>query len=148
MNVCFAPSAKDRISSEKKIRERILHKSDPTASTTYNTCCGRTNSPRYSEFEKSDTAGDALRSLFVRSTLSWSPSRLAPFCPLTQSTRRRRTEPSSSPHSDATPTSKYRIPPHVPSFHCRPSSFSSGQLSPTGTSMPTQGPDSPSTSPI
>src|ERR1700727_1001860 len=40
------------------------------------------------------------------------------------------------------------MPPHVPSFHCRPSSLSPTQLSPTGTSTPTQGPYSPSTSPI
>jgi hypothetical protein len=40
------------------------------------------------------------------------------------------------------------MPPHVPSCHWRPSSLSVGQLSFTGTSTPTQGPVSPSISPM
>lgn len=103
----------------------------------------------------SDTAGDTLRSLFARSMLSWSPSRFRlPFIPsfprlFSHSFRRLRAMVSCpKSHSEAAPISKYRTPPHVPSCHWRPSSFSPGHASFIGTSTPTQGPSSPSTSPI
>lgn len=54
-------------------RERN-HRSDPTASTTYSTCCGLTNNPLDSAFETSDAAGETLLNRFALSTVSWSPS--------------------------------------------------------------------------
>jgi hypothetical protein len=128
------------------------------ASTTYNTCCGLTKRPLDSELLASDAAGLALRKRFALSTLRVSPSRLRPSPPskpcLDPSTRRLLVALSSAySHSlPPPPISKYRMPPQVPSFHCGPSSLSAsppvqGQ-SPAGTSTPTHGPSSPSTSPI
>lgn len=131
-----------------------IQRSVPTASTTYSTCCGRTNRPLDSADDMSDTAGDTLRSRFARSMLSWSPSRfrlllLSRPSVLSHSFRRRRAVVSCpNSHSDAAPMSKYRIPPHVPSCHARPSSLSPGHASLRGTSTPTHGPASPSTSPM
>lgn len=102
----------------------------------------------------SDTAGDTLRSRFARSMLSWSPSRfklllLSRPSVLSHSFLLRRAVVSCpNSHSDAAPMSKYRIPPHVPSCHARPSSLSPGHASLSGTSTPTHGPASPSTSPM
>jgi hypothetical protein len=44
------------------------HKSVPTASTTYSTCCGLTKRPLDSELETSDVEGEALLILLALST--------------------------------------------------------------------------------
>jgi len=131
------------------------HKSDPTASTTYSTCCGRTNRPLVSVIDMSDAEGDMLLIRLARSMASCSPSRFLPLLSplsiieLTCSSRLRRAERSST-SSQSLPgwMSKYRTPPQLPSFHWRPSNLSLPQVSFMGTSRPTQGPTSPSTSPM
>ncbi len=89
-----------------------VQRSVPTASTTYSTCCGRTNRPLDSEVDMSDTAGDTLRSRFARSMLSWSPSRFRlPLLSLPRVLshsflRRRAVVSCPNSHSDAAPMSK------------------------------------------